>query len=216
VFSTDMLIDAVCRDAANPWSRHDVGGNIMPALVERGEVAVYDFAENEIPGSKPAGQTYWRDVGDLDSYYRASMDLLGEQPAFDLFNTAWPIHGWLPSPLLPARLSCDAAGRNSSVADALLGPGVVVTGASVRHSVVAHNVRIRSNAVVEDSVLMSGTEVGEGAVIRGAIIDKDVLIPPGARIEPGSHPAGAKLSPRGVVALGKAATLLPGRSLTVA
>lgn len=214
VFSTDTLIDAVCQDAANPWSRHDIGGNIMPLLVERGEVLVYDFNDNHVPGSKPCDQSYWRDVGDIDSYYRASMDLLGDQPAFDLYNVEWPIHGWLPSPVLPARLTTGASARHGSVINSLLGPGAVVEGGLVRNCVVAHNVRIGPGALVEDSVLMSGSEVGEGAVIRGAIIDKDLRIPPGARIHAGEHPVGAHLSPLGVVAIGKATPLLlPDRSV---
>ena len=102
VFTADALIDAVTADAADEMSRHDLGGNVIPALVARGEAHVYDFLSNDVPGATEEERGYWRDVGTIDSYYQAHMDLVTTVPAFNLYNQAWPIYTW-HEPLPPAK-----------------------------------------------------------------------------------------------------------------
>jgi glucose-1-phosphate adenylyltransferase len=205
VFSTGALIEAVTRDAANPWSDHDLGRSVVPLLADRGEVALYDFSTNEVPGATARDHGYWRDIADLDTYYDASMDLVAERPAFNLYNRQWPMYNWQPQPILPARCSLDGTGRRGQVIDSLVSPGVVVAGGSVRRSVVSPDVVVGDGAVVEDSVLMSRVVVGRGAVVCRAIVDKDVTIPPGARIglDPKADRLRFHVSKRGVVAIGK-------------
>lgn len=200
VFRTPVLVEAVTRDAGNPWSRHDLG-TVVDALAERGEVAVYDLARNEVPGSTPDDQAYWRQVGDLDSYFQASMDLTSQRPAFDLYNRAWPIHGWQPQPLPPAMVTMGATGA----AQCLVSPGVVVAAASVVRSILSPDVMVHESAVVEDCVLMNRVEVGPGAVLRRAIVDKDVKIPPGLHLDADGDSARDRfhVSSGGVVAIGK-------------
>lgn len=179
VFTASALIEAVTQDAANKASPHDVGGNIVPMLVERGEAGFYDFAENEVPGTTDADRGYWRDVGTLDAYYAAHMDLLAPVPAFNLYNRDWPIYTWHP-PLPPAKFLVD--GGSGAVSDSMISAGVVVAGAMVRRSVLAPEVRVEAGAVVEGAILLDGARVGRGAVVRNAILDKNVVVADGARI----------------------------------
>jgi glucose-1-phosphate adenylyltransferase len=181
VFSTRPLIEAVSRDAENPDSKHDMGGNIIPMLVERGEANVYDFKDNDVPGSTDRDRGYWRDVGTLDSFYEAHMDLIATTPIFNLYNMDWPIftnYGSWP----PAKFVHGRDDRQGRALESMISPGVVVSGALVNRSVVSPNVRINSWSSVDESVLMEGVQVGRRAVIRRAIIDKNVIVPEGAQI----------------------------------
>jgi glucose-1-phosphate adenylyltransferase len=178
-FSTRTLLDAVGDDALDDSSVHDLGGSLVPKLVERGDAAVYDFTTNTIPGATAADHGYWRDVGELDIYYASHMDLVSPVPAFNLYNREWPIYTWHP-PLPPAKLVVD--GRPGQALDSMLGAGVVVAGGTVRRSVLSAEVRVERDADVEGSVLLDGVRVGAGAVIRNAILDKNVIVAPGARI----------------------------------
>jgi glucose-1-phosphate adenylyltransferase len=181
VFSADALIDAVTEDAADPSSNHDVGGNLIPMLVERGEAQVYDFAANEVPGATPRDRGYWRDVGTLDAFYEAHMDLISVDPVFNLYNREWPI---LTShePLPPAKFVFADDDRTGHALDSMVCAGVVVSGGEVRRSVLSPSVHVHSYASIEGSVLLPGVEVGRNAVVRNAIVDKNVVIAPGARI----------------------------------
>jgi glucose-1-phosphate adenylyltransferase len=209
VFTTRALVDAVTEDASDPASKHDLGGSIIPLLVERGEASVYDFAANEVPGSSPRERGYWRDVGDLDSYYEASMDLVEVEPEFNLYNREWPIYSWHSAFNPPAKFVFDDDGRRGLAVDSLVSPGVIVSGGVVRRSILSPGVRVNTGALIEGCVLMDGVQVGRGAVLRGAIVDKNVLVPPGARIGgvPESDRARFKVSPRGIVAIGKGQTV---------
>src|SRR5207245_10582786 len=151
--------DAVTADAGDPYSKHDLGGSIIPRMVERGEAGVYDFAANEIPGVTERDHAYWRDVGDLDSYYEASMDLIAVDPVFNLYNREWPIYSYLP-PLPPAKFVLDEEGRRGQALDSLVSSGVIVSGGTVRRSVLSPGVVVRESALVEDCVLMDGVNVG--------------------------------------------------------
>jgi glucose-1-phosphate adenylyltransferase len=181
VFRTDVLVDVLARDAADEHSKHDMGGSIVPTLVERGEAAVYDFRDNEVPGQRECERGYWRDVGTLDSYYDAHMDLISVDPNFSLHNPQWPVftdQGSWP----PARTVHGSAGRAGTAMETLLSPGSVVSGATVSRSILSPGAHVHSWAQVDASVLMQGVQVGRHAIVRNAILDKNVVVPEGARI----------------------------------
>jgi glucose-1-phosphate adenylyltransferase len=176
VFTTSALVDALRVDAADTSSVHDMGGSIIPMFVDKGTANVYDFARNKVPGATDRDRGYWRDVGTIDSYYDAHMDLISVHPIFNLYNSEWPIHTQLPS-LPPAKFV-----QNGSARESMIGAGSILSGCNVERSVIASNVRIHSGAQVTGSVVMSGTDIGRGAVVRNAILDKHVIVPAGARI----------------------------------
>jgi len=210
VFTTNVLVDAVTRDADDPTSKHDLGGSIVPMLVNKGDACVYDFAANDVPGAIERERAYWRDVGDLDSYYDASMDLIAVDPVFNLYNREWPIYSWHP-PVPPAKFVLDEEGRRGQAVDSLVCAGVIVSGRTVRRSVLSGDVVVRERSLVEDCVLMDGVDVGAGAVVRRAIVDKNVIIPPGVHIGVDRERDGKRftLSRRGIVVIGKGQAIWP-------
>ena len=181
VFSTDMLVEAVSQDALARESSHDMGRNIIPWLVASSSAHVYDFTRNEVPGATDRDRGYWRDVGTLDAFYDAHMDLISVHPVFNLYNMEWPILT-LPEPLPPAKFVFADDGRTGQALDSMVCSGVIISGATVRRSVLSPSVHLHSYAEVEGSVLFSGVEVGRGAVIRNAIVDKDVVLEPDAQV----------------------------------
>jgi glucose-1-phosphate adenylyltransferase len=181
VFSADALIDAVRADAEADDSAHDMGGNIIPMLVDSGEAHVYDFTRNEVPGATDRDRGYWRDVGTLDAFYDAHMDLISVHPVFNLYNMEWPILT-LPDPLPPAKFVFEEEGRTGQALDSMICSGVVISGATVRRSVLSPAVHVHSYAKIESSVLFSGVDVGRDGVVRNAILDKDVVVEPGAQV----------------------------------
>jgi glucose-1-phosphate adenylyltransferase len=181
VFSTDTLVEVVSVDAKARESSHDMGGNIIPMLVESASAHVYDFTRNEVPGATDRDRGYWRDVGTLDAFYDAHMDLISVHPVFNLYNMEWPILT-LPEPLPPAKFVFADDGRTGQALDSMVCSGVIISGATVRRSVLSPSVHLHSYAEVEGSVLFSGVEVGRRAVIRNAIVDKDVVVEPGAEV----------------------------------
>jgi glucose-1-phosphate adenylyltransferase len=209
VFNTKTLVEAVRADAENKESAHDMGGNIITGLVEAGQANVYDFGENRIPGANERDRAYWRDVGTLDSYWEANMDLISVHPVFNLYNQEWPIHTGFHS-LPPAKFVFDEDERRGSAIDSIISAGVIVSGGTVRRSVLSPGVVVHSRAVVEDSVLLDGVDVGRDAIIRRAIIDKNVKIPRGARIGVNleeDRARGFTISDAGIVVLGKGETV---------
>ena len=181
VFSAETLIDVVTTDAEARESSHDMGGNIIPMLVESGSAQVYDFTTNEVPGATDRDRGYWRDVGTLDAFYDAHMDLISVHPIFNLYNLAWPILTY-HEPLPPAKFVFADDGRTGQALDSMVCEGVIVSGASVRRSVLSPSVHVDDYAEVDRSVLFSGAHVGRGAIVRNAIVDKDVVVEPGAEI----------------------------------
>jgi glucose-1-phosphate adenylyltransferase len=180
VFDTNVLVDALRKDADDEDSRHDLGGNIIPMLVRDGSAQAYDFNTNKVPGALPEDSAYWRDVGTLDTYFESHMDLCAVQPLFNLYNDKWPILTHVPS-LAPAKFVHDGAdGRVGHAIASLVSNGVIVSGGLVRQSVLSPGVRVNSWASVERAVLLHNTKIGRHAVVRDAIIDKNVIVPEGA------------------------------------
>ena len=204
VFTVDALVDALTEDAARPESRHDLGGDIIPALVEQGTAQVYDFSRNEVPGESERERGYWRDVGTLDAFHEAHMDLISVDPEFNLYNREWPISTWV-EPLPPAKFVFADEGRTGQALDSMVCPGVVVSGGRVSRSVLSPEVHVHSYSEVEGSVLFPGVEVGRGAVVRNAIVDKHVRIAPGAQVGVDAEADRERftLSAGGVVVIGK-------------
>ncbi len=181
VFDSDALVAAVTRDAEDVNSRHDMGGDIVPAFVEAGTAGVYDFIRNDVPGSTPRDRDYWRDVGTLDAYYDANMDLIAIEPVFNLYNDEWALHtGSMGLP--PAKFVHAGPGRLGYAADSIVSPGVVISGAMVTRSVLSPGVRMHSWSQVTDSVLMDGVIVNRHAQVHRAILDKNVIVPERGRV----------------------------------
>jgi len=181
IFSTDVLVDALRKDAADDSSRHDMGGDIVPMLVRQRAAYVYDFLTNEVPGAEPRDAGYWRDVGTLDSYFDAHMDLCAVHPVFNLYNDRWPILTEVPSQP-PAKFVHDNGDRVGRAINSVVSNGVIVSGGLVRSSVLSPGVRVNSWARVERSVILHNTRIGRYAVVENAILDKNVEVPEGAVI----------------------------------
>jgi glucose-1-phosphate adenylyltransferase len=181
VFSTEALISSVSADANDPESKHDLGGNIIPRLVAQNDAQVYDFSTNEVPGATDRDRGYWRDVGTLDAYYDAHMDLISVHPVFNMYNYEWPIHAWAGA-IPPAKFVFDEEGRRGQAVDSMVCSGVVISGGTVRRSILSPLAHVHSYSLVEDSIVMHGAEIGRSAVVRRAILDKEVTIGEGVEI----------------------------------
>ena len=205
VFTASALIEAVTRDAHDDSSNHDMGGDIITTMVERGEAAVHDFSNaNDVPGSTDRDRGYWRDVGTIDAYHAAHMDLISVHPIFNLYNLEWPIYTW-HDPLPPAKFVFDEKDRRGSAVDSMISSGVVVSGGTVRRSVLSPMAKVHTGALVENSVILHNVDIGRGSVVRNAIIDKNVEIPPGTRIgvDPDEDRRRFAVSEGGIVTIGK-------------
>ena len=181
VFSAQALIDAIEHDGTLPDSTHDMGGDIIPYMVERQDAGAYDFTFNQIPGSTERDHSYWRDVGTIESYYEAHMDLISVMPVFNLYNNEWPIHTQQVN-LPPAKFVHDGEGNQGRTTDSIVSLGTVVSGGVVERSVLSPNVRVHSRAQVSDSVLLDDVQVGRDCTVRRAILDKSVVVADGASI----------------------------------
>lgn len=211
IFTADALVEAVTRDAEDDSSKHDMGGDIVPSFVEKGDATVYDFIHNDVPGSTDRDRDYWRDVGTLDAFYDAHMDLISIHPVFNLYNDKWPTFtGHRNAP--PAKFVHAGPGRVGSAVDSVISPGVVVSGASVSSSVLSPGVRVNSWSTVSDSVLMDGVTVGRHCQIHRAIIDKDVIVPPRTQIGLDAEKDRARgwvVTESGITVIGKGTVIEP-------
>jgi glucose-1-phosphate adenylyltransferase len=203
VFTTKVLLDALDRDADDDRSVHDMGGSILPMLTEAGQVQVYDFDQNHVPGETERDHGYWRDVGTLDAYYEAHTDLISIHPVFNLYNREWPIYTHTLQ-LPPAKFVAGGIASESMVA-----PGCIISG-QVTQSVLSPGVIIEEGAVVQGSILHDNVRIGRGAVVRRAVLDKNIVVPPGATV--GVNRERDKelyhVSANGIVALGKGQRVL--------
>jgi glucose-1-phosphate adenylyltransferase len=181
VFTASALKAAIELDGELETSGHDMGGDIVPYFVSKGDAGVYDFTKNVVPGATERDHAYWRDVGTIDSYYDSHMDLISVMPIFNLYNSDWPIHTQQVN-LPPAKFIHDSEGNQGRTNDSIVSLGTVVTGGIVERSVLSPNVRVHSRALVTDSVLMDNVVVGRDATVRRAILDKDVHIADGASV----------------------------------
>jgi glucose-1-phosphate adenylyltransferase len=200
VFTAAALVEALEEDAANGDSQHDMGGDIIPMLVDRRDAAVYDFKRNDVPGSTDRDRDYWRDVGTMGSYHDAHLDLVSVEPIFNLYNTKWPI--FTHHPQLPGAKFVDSA----SADEAIVAAGSVVSGATITKSVLGHNIHVANGAQIERSVVMDNVRVGPGARLLNTIVDKNVVIPDGIEIgvdHDADRAAGFVVTEDGITVLGK-------------
>ena len=183
LFTTEALVREIVKDAGQDGA-HDFGKSIIAEMHKRTKVAVYDFATNSVPGQGPNEIGYWRDVGDLDTYYECNMDLVAVDPKLSLYNDRWPIYT-APSPTAaPVKFVFANVEENriGSATDSIVSEGCIISGGRINRCILSPNVRINSYAEITDSILFEGVKVGRHARIRNAIIDKNVDIPPGLEI----------------------------------
>ncbi len=205
IFDSSVLVEALRQDAADLASRHDMGGDIIPMLVAQGRAQVYDFLDNKVPGVQDRDAGYWRDVGTLDSYFEAHMDLCAVHPVFNLYNDRWPILTHVPSQP-PAKFVHAKANRVGRAINSIVSNGVIVSGGLVRDSVLSPGVRVNSWSTVERSVVLHNTYIGRHAVIKDAILDKNVVVPEGATVGVDKEHDAARgfvISDGGVTVVGK-------------
>lgn len=202
VFDTKTLIDIVTPGGQDNI-RTDIGGDVIPALTALGQAHMYDFSKNLVAGQDEHERGYWRDVGSLDAYYEANMDLLAPVPLFSLYNPRWPVYS-LQLPLPPAKVAYSYGGDVSMVNNSLLCSGSIVAGGRVDHSVISPGVFVDGTAEVSESILFPGVRVGHGARLHRCVIDKNVSIPPGFRIgHNAADDAQFTVSDRGIVVVDK-------------
>ena len=200
VFSTAALIEALKIDAADESSIHDMGGNIIPSFVNQGEAQVYDFTQNQVPGSTGREQAYWRDVGTIDAFHEAHMDLVSVDPVFNLYNNDWPI--WTYAVQMPGA-KFTLRGR---ALDSIVSAGCIISGGAIERSVLSPNVRVHEGSRVDNSVLFTNVHIGRNAVVHRAILDKNVVVEEGAQIgvDPEADRArGFSISEGGITTVGK-------------
>jgi glucose-1-phosphate adenylyltransferase len=181
IFTVDVLLQELRTDAANEYSSHDFGKDILPNLINRANVYAYDFGNNQIPGDPPSVRPYWRDVGSVDAFYEANMDLRAITPALNLYNTQWPL-GPTREMHPPAKFIFDQDERRGHAIDSVISSGCILSGGFVRNSVLGRAVRVHSGAVVEDSVIFDNCDIGRNVKIRRAILDKNAQVPEGQTI----------------------------------
>jgi glucose-1-phosphate adenylyltransferase len=182
LFNTEILVQALVADAQQESSAHDFGRNILPALIDEQRAYAYDFRKNRVPSiQKGEEPSYWRDLGTIEAYYEANMDLCSVNPSFNLYNRSWPLRtvGYGDP---PAKFVFDWHDRQGMALNSIVAEGTIISGSMVKNCVIGPNVRIHSYSQIEDSVIMDWVEVGRDCKIRHAIIDKSNIFPAGTVI----------------------------------
>jgi glucose-1-phosphate adenylyltransferase len=205
VFNTNFLFDQLCRDATDEGSVHDFGKNIIPSVMDSHLVRAYQFRDKNTGHS-----LYWRDVGTLDAFFEANMDLVAVDPELNLYDRSWPLRTYVPHAPPPKFVFAQTAGvnpRSGHALDSLVCSGSILSGGTVRRSILGHHVRVNSWANVEESILFDGVEIGRNCKIRRAIIDKRVRVPEGTEIgydHDQDRASGYTVTESGIVVIGKA------------
>ncbi len=182
IFETKNLVEEVQQDALNPNSNHDFGKDIIPKMLAEGKlIYIYDFSQNEYTGMTDSERGYWRDVGSIDSYWQANMDLLNYEPELNLYSADWPLRTYNYN-FPPAKFLWEEVERTGMATNSMVSEGCIISGGSLSRCVLSPNVRINSFSIISDSILMENVNVGRNAEIRKAIIDKNVDIPSGTKI----------------------------------
>ncbi|MGH3419120.1 MAG: sugar phosphate nucleotidyltransferase, partial [Streptosporangiaceae bacterium] len=211
VFDTEVLVEALHKDAADEGSRHSMGGDIIPMLVRERAAHIYDFLQNQVPGAEPRDLGYWREAGTIDSYFEAHMDLCAVHPVFNLHNDRWPILTHvLPHP--PAKFVHDDGDRVGRAIDSVVSNGVIVSGGLVRNSVLSPGVRVDSWARVNRAVILNRSRVNRHAVVEDAILDKNVVVAEGATVgvdKEHDRARGFIVSSGGITVVGKGHVVTP-------
>jgi len=176
IFNTEILVRRLIQDAKREASSHDFGRDVIPSMVSRDKVYAFNFWDYERMGPK-----YWRDVGTLDAYWEANMDLVSITPQFNLYDFKWPIHTYYP-PYPPAKTVHSEGGRTGVVINSIISGGCIVSGARVENSILSPNVRIHSYSEITDSIVLEGVSIGRRVKIRKTVVDKEVTVPEGMEI----------------------------------
>lgn len=206
VFTRTALVEALEANANQADSRHDMGGDIIPWFVGQGQAQVYDFTDNQVPGATEKDKNYWRDVGSIDAYHEAHMDLVHVDPEFNLYNSAWPI--WTNMPQMPGAKFV----MRGTAEDSIINSGCIISGGDVDHSVFSPNVHVEKWSSVDNSILMNGVRIGRNAVVRKAILDKGVIVPDGVQIgvdHEHDRARGFHVSAGGITVVGKNTIVQP-------
>ncbi len=214
IFSTRTLLDLLNRDASDPHSHHDFGGDILPKLAGKAPIYAYNFESNRIPGEEDSAP-YWRDVGTIDAYYEANMDLNHVKPALNLYNREWPVRSTsYPDP--PAKFVFDETNRRGEALDSIVSGGCILSGGVVRKSVLGRGVRVHTGALVEGCVIMDNCDVGRHAKLRRAILDKNVRIPADTQVGydlEADRARGWHVTDSGIVVIGRQHSPVPMASM---
>jgi glucose-1-phosphate adenylyltransferase len=206
VFDSDTLVNYLQLDAENDVSSHDFGQDIIPMMVPGKKVYVYDFSTNEIRGEPENSKGYWRDVGTLDAYYEANMDLISVTPPFDLYNRYWPLRSYTPA-VPPAKFIHDDENRTGHAVNSAVAAGCILSGSLVKQSILGHRVHVHSHTIIEQSVVMGDTDIGKNCRIKRTIFDQEVVVADGTVIgeDPEFDRQRFQVSENGIVVIPKGA-----------
>ncbi|MFZ0959712.1 MAG: glucose-1-phosphate adenylyltransferase [Terriglobia bacterium] len=217
IFSKRTLVDLLEADAKDPASHHDFGKDILPKLAGNAPIYAYNFQTNRIPGEAEGAMPYWRDVGNIDAYYEANMDLRSVKPELNLYNRQWPLRSTsYPDP--PAKFTFDEEHRRGEAIDSIVSGGCILSGGVVRNSILARGVRVHTGALVEGCVIMDNCDIGRHAKVRRAILDKNVRIPEDARVGydlDADRARGWHVTDSGIVVIGGERSTVPVAALVV-
>jgi len=217
IFSKRTLVDLLEADAKDPASHHDFGKDILPKLAGNAPIYAYNFQTNRIPGEPEDSIPYWRDVGNIDAYYEANMDLRSVKPELNLYNRQWPLRSAsYPDP--PAKFTFDEAHRRGEAIDSIVSAGCTLSGGVVRNSILSRGVRVHTSALVEGCVIMDNCDIGRHTKVRRAILDKNVRVPEGAQIGydlDADRARGGHVTDSGIVVIGGERGTVPVASLVI-